>query len=211
MSVGLAVLGQVAPADSVKAKHKLRPYEVKVGFNFARALRSAIEKDYSSQELTGLVSFDSYVFYLDYGFQKTDRSSDDADYHYMNNGSFYRLGISKNFIKNKVGGNTISIGARYARSSFKDELAYTVNDFFGEQPLNLENPNLTARWFELVFDMKGRVAANLFLGLTTRWQFLRKINGAGQLQPYDVPGFGTTQRPNSTAFDYYVTWRIPLD
>ena len=63
---------------------------------------------------------------------------------------------------------------------------------------------------ELVLNMRGKVASNLYMGFTLRWKFARLINGEDGLMSFDVPGFGTTRRENATAFDYYLMWRIPF-
>jgi len=189
-----------------KPKKDLRPYEIKVGTNLSRSLRS-LGTSISTHELEAAISFYKYVFVVDYGIQKTIRNE---TFQYQNEGSFYRMGISSNFVKDQVSGNTIALGLRYARASFQDEMSFISEGFFGTQEVNLSNPNLTARWIELVFDIRGRITSNFVMGFSTRWQFARKINGEDILLTYDIPGFGNTKRQNSTAFDYYLMWRIPL-
>lgn len=172
-----------------------------------RTGRAIAEGGFRSHEIEGALSFHNYVFYVDYGTQETHRS---LDYTYHNQGNYYRLGISKNFVKNRESGNTISLGLRYAHSNFEDRLVYTDDSIFGIQPIEANNPELRAQWLELVFDLRGKVVSNLYLGLTMRWQFARSIKGQNELKTFDVPGFGTTKRQNSTAFDYYIMWRIPF-
>ena len=104
----------------------------------------------------------------------------------------------------------ISLGLRYARAGFEDNLSYVQDLGFGEENFRYANSQLTARWVEVTFNLRGKVAQNLYMGFTMRWQTSRKINGEGVLKTNDIPGFGNTRRQNSTAFDYFIAWRLPL-
>jgi len=104
----------------------------------------------------------------------------------------------------------LSLGLRYSRAYFRDELDYTTDQDFGEENYLYSNDELRARWFEVTFNLRGRVVSNLYMGFTMRWQTFRALNGEADLKAYDIPGFGTTRRNNSTAFDYYLMWRLPF-
>ena len=204
----LVVAAQPAAPALPKEKADFRPYEVKIGMNAIRGIRTlAGSGDLNTHEFQTAVAIHKYNVVFDFGIENHKRGDSFA---YENTGSYYRIGLDRNFTKDKSSGNVLSLGLRYARANFSDELIYTSDLGFGEQEYRLENDGLTARWLEVAFALRGRIVSNLYMGFTMRWQFLRQINGAGELQPFDIPGFGKTKRQNSTAFDYYLAWRIPL-
>ncbi len=197
------------PAKPVKEKEPVsfRPYEVKIAVNAIRSIRTFTEDDLTSHEVQTALAIHKYNLVVDFGIEEHQRGESFA---YENKGSYYRVGFDRNFTKDKASGNVLSLGLRYARANFDDRLIYTADQGFGEQEYVLENNSLTARWAEVTFNVRGKIISNLYMGFTMRWQLLRKINGEGDLQTFDIPGFGKTNRKNSTTFDYYLALRIPL-
>ncbi|MFK7953817.1 MAG: DUF6048 family protein, partial [Ekhidna sp.] len=120
------------------------------------------------------------------------------------------LGVDHNFVKDKYSGNVLSLGLRYARAYFDESLDYSDNFGFGQEQTIQRANSTQARWAELAFKLRGKVVSNLYMGMTLRWQVLRKINGETELKTFDIPGYGNTKRKNSTQFDYYIAWRLPL-
>ena len=182
-------------------------YDLKAGFNVLRGTTSLFDSDtkyYEGQIALGMHKFDLVV---DYGIEENLRS---GNYQYENSGSFYRIGLDRNFVKNRSNGNVLSLGLRYARANFNDALSYDVDNGFGQQRIAITNSELKANWVELDFNLRGKIVSNLYAGFTLRWKFARKVNGEDGLRAYDIPGFGTTKRENATSFDYYLMWRIPF-
>lgn len=206
--IGLVASGQnPAPQQNVKQPVDFRPYELKLGGNAIRSARTAFGSDLITHELEAAVAMHRFVVVANFGIEERQRGE---SFNYKNKGSYYRVGIDRNFTKDKESGNALTLGLRYARANFNDHMTFTADQGFGEQTYFLENDNLTARWVEVAFGLRGKIVSNLYMGFTMRWQFARKINGEGELKTYDVPGFGKTRRQNSTAFDYYLMWRIPF-
>ncbi len=208
--LGLGFLGAFGqPADSLVLKPKTdwRPHEMKVGINAIRTGRSAFLPGLVTHEVQGMLSMHQLNLVVDLGLENNRFGS---GYHYENKGTYYRFGGDWNFVKDKWNGNVVSLGLRYARAAFSDTLNYTNNQGFGETNFDFKNSNLKARWFEVTFNIRGKVISNLYIGFTTRWQLMRKIRGEQSLRTFNVSGFGNTKRRNSTAFDYYLMWRIPF-
>ena len=203
----ILVCASFAQEANETIERDFRPHEIKIGVNGIRSFRTPLNSDYTSHELQTMVGFYRYILVIDAGTEKNLRGE---TFNYENSGWYWRSGVDWNFIKNKESGNVLSLGLRYARASFKDELEYTSDQGFGEEDFRYSNTDLTARWYELTLNMRGKVATNLYMGFTLRWQFSRKINGEGDLKTFDIPGFGSTTRNNSTAFDYYLAWRLPF-
>lgn len=192
----------------VKAeKVPLEFYNVMAGFNVVKASKTLFGSGETSQEMQFALATNKATLVVDYGTEKNQRISGFA---YENKGSYFRAGLDRNFIKDVESGNLLALGLRYARASFEDELTYSSDTYFGLNDVTLTNSDLKARWLEVAFSLRGKVVSNLYSGFTLRWKFARHLQGQGELKPFDIPGFGTTRRQNSTAFDYYLMWRIPF-
>lgn len=183
------------------------PHELKLGTNLIRSGRSIFGTGLSSYEVQAALAMYRAIAVLDVGIEENIRGD---SVNYENRGNYFRFGGDWNFIKDQPSGNVLSLGLRYARAVFEDRLLYTRDLGFGEQNFLYTNSSLKARWYEVTFNLRGKIVSNLYMGFTMRWQFARKINGEGDLKTYDVPGFGNTRRENSTAFDYFVIWKLPL-
>ena len=190
-----------------KVKIDWTPHELKIGTNLIRAGRSIFGSDLTSYELQMGLAMHQAIFIVDLGIEENRRGD---SFDYVNEGSFYRIGGDWNFIKDLPTGNVLSLGLRHGRASFEDQLAFTQDYGYGEENFQYANNELKARWYEVTFNLRGKVVSNLYMGFTMRWQFARKITGEGELLAFDVPGFGKTRRENSTAFDYFVMWRLPF-
>ena len=202
----LAAFGQEEEAPP-KPKPVWKPHEIKIGFNAIRGGRTAFGSGILTHEVQGVLAMHFLNIIIDLG---TEKNTYKETYTYENKGNYFRFGGDWNFVKSKKSGNVTSLGLRYARAMFSDQLDYTGNQGFGTLNYDFENPDLKARWVEVTFNLKGKVISNFYMGFTARWQLMRKLKGEGQLETFDIPGFGNTRRRNSTAFDYYLIWRIPL-
>ncbi len=208
ISLLLAVISSYAQTDSVAEKKKnFRPYDVKVGVNVIRGWKTYFGSGKDSQEFEVALALHRSNLVFNYGIEENKRG---GSFHYQNDGNYFRAGIDRNFVKNQGSGNVLSLGLRYARANFEDALTFTTDNGLGKQNITLSNPDLQSRWIELVFNVRGKIVANLYAGFTLRWQVAKKVDGEGELRTFDIPGFGNTKRKNSTAFDYYLVWRIPL-
>lgn len=183
------------------------PHDLKVGFNAIRSGRTVFGSDILTHEIQSALAMHQLNVILDLGIEENTYGE---GYRYENKGRYFRFGADWNFVNDKESGNAISLGLRYARAGFDDRLEYSSDLGFGTTDISLENSKLNARWLEVTFNLRGKVVDNLYMGFTMRWQFMRKVNGEGQLATFNVPGFGNTKRQNSTAFDYYFMWRLPF-
>ena len=188
-------------------KDPLQVYDVKLGFNIISAGRTWIGSGTETQEVQMTLHTSKYDLVFDYG---SDNNVRRASYLYESNGTYFRAGLDKNFVKDGKSGNVLSLGLRYASASFDDFLEYTDDFGFGTQAIQLSNSSLKSNWFEITFNLRGKIVSNLYTGFTLRWKFARNLQGEGDLKTFDIPGFGNTKRQNATAFDYYLMWRIPF-
>lgn len=205
--LALLVSGQSEQPKEEKEKIDWKPYELKLGVNVIRSGRTFFGAGITTHEIQGALALHHYNLVLDLGTEERNRSE---GYQYRSAGNYFRVGIDNNFAKDKSSGNAISLGLRYAQANFEETLNYTNDYGFGLQSISEINPSVIARWAELNFNIRGKIATNLYMGMTLRWQMLRRMQGEGDFKSYDIPGFGNTKRNNSTQFDYYIAWRIPF-
>ena len=203
----IALSGVSQATEDTPDEVTLTFYDLKVGANVIRAGKTFLGSGEDSHELQLALGMKKLDVVFDYGSEKNSRA---ANYIYENKGNYYRFGIDRNFVKDRKSGNALSLGLRYARATFEDELTYSLDNGFGIEDIALSNSNLQSRWFELTFNLRGKIISNLYTGFTLRWKFARRLQGEGELKTFDIPGFGNTKRQNATAFDYYVMWRIPF-
>lgn len=205
--ISLLTFAQTEATEDTKEKKQFEVYDFMVGFNVITAGKTFFGAGETSQEMQFSLATSKANLVFDFGTEENKRS---GNYSYQNKGSYLRLGLDKNFVKDVESGNLLSLGLRYSKASFEDALSYSSDTYFGEESITLVNSNLKARWFELTFNLRGKVVSNLYTGFTLRWKFARNVKGQGDLKSFDIPGFGTTKRQNNTAFDYYLMWRIPF-
>ena len=203
----MLALAQSEVVGAQPAKEPLKIQNFMVGLNVVTAGKTFFGSGETTQELQLALATNKANLVLDFGTEENKRS---GNFSYKNKGTYFRLGLDKNFIKEVESGNLLSLGLRYANASFDDELSYTSDTYFGTSNTLLSNSGLKAGWFEVTFNLRGKIVSNLYTGFTLRWKFARNLHGQGVLKPFDIPGFGITKRQNSTAFDYYLMWRIPF-
>jgi hypothetical protein len=172
-------------------------------------------KDYKNS-IGGIIEFDTHKFFVVFegGFAQHDRAD---QYEYNNKGSFFRTGIDYNLIEGNKEQNVITLGLRYARSSFSDEMSFSRDHYwFGGQDLFYSNDLITAQWMEVVNRLNVRIWKNLYFGSAIRIKLFKSITGQENLVPYDIPGWGrhrkngTTVKTSNAGFSYYLIWRIPF-
>jgi hypothetical protein len=211
-SVGLwliatQVFAQEKPAAETKGK--FMPSYIRVNYNVLRGGENLLDRPQASQEISAELGLHKYQLVTDFGQAIVTRGGE--DYSYVSDGNYFRVGVDMNLVKNRETLNVIALGARYARARFGDEAIFTTDKFDGfEQDFLYRNPDVQARWIELTLTLKTKVWNQFFMGYTMRYQIFRQVTGAEDLQPFDIPGYGSTTKNNSFGFDFYLGYRIPF-
>jgi len=197
------------PDSLMETRPKFAPRFIQVNYNALRFVENLLNKPQNSQEVQVEMGIHKFQLVADIGRAETNRGN---DYVYRNDGTYWRVGFDINMSK-AWEEQMIGLGLRYARASYQDAAIFTRPLGDGsEQAFELANTDLEARWAELVFKMRVPVWKGLITGYTMRYQFFQVTQGleGSQLKPFDIPGYGKTNRPNSFGFDYYIGWRIDL-
>jgi hypothetical protein len=131
-------------------------------------------------------------------------------FEYTNNGRYYRIGLEADFLKFDPDHNTLTFGLRYARANYSETLSTNrISPVYGPFEENVNNENVSARWFEMTTGLRVMVLKNLYMGYTFRIQLNRKISNASEFRSYDIPGFGRAEFNNRWTFNYFLAYRIP--
>jgi hypothetical protein len=69
---------------------------------------------------------------------------------------------------------------------------------------------MSAKWGELTVGLRVKIWKEFWMGYTARMKFFPTIGNAGEIQTYDVPGYGLAAKRTYYGFNYQVFWRIPF-
>ncbi len=189
------------------------PSHVRIGANGLRLIGSGVSEFKTSYEGMVEIDFHKYFLVFEYGHERNARRE---SFEYNSKGDFFRIGIDQNTIPYNKSGDVLSIGLRYAQSSYTDNITFEHSTLSGTVITQMENANLTARWMELDLGLRAKVLKNLTMGYQIRGKLFKSISGEGQLETFDIPGFGRHKKNgreikrNTVGFDYYIYWTIPL-
>ena len=153
--------------------------------------------DYGQYEAALRINFkDKYfpVFELGYG---TANHEDDPVTHvvYKTSAPYGKVGMDFNIMKNKHDIYRVYVGARYAFTSFKYDVASPVlTDPVWKDPAEIELNNIPAscHWAELVFAVDAKIWGPLHLGWSVRYRRRLAHNDGESGNVWYVPGFGKT-------------------
>ena len=134
------------------------------------------------------------VFELGYG---TANHEDDPVSHvvYKTSAPYGKVGMDFNIMKNKHDIYRVYVGARYAFTSFKYDVAsHVLTDPVWKDPAEIELNNIPAscHWAELVFAVDAKIWGPLHLGWSVRYRRRLAHNDGESGNVWYVPGFGKT-------------------
>lgn len=206
------VSAQIAKKDTVKTdtlKNKYLLTGVRIGTDLISIAKSRYQDNFMGWEINGEIDFNRYYLAMDYGNWSRNLNSDSAIY--SNDGKFWRVGIDVNFLKKDPDRNMFFIGGRYGRSTFSEAMKLTSYDpVWGTLVSNYNNRDVQARWLELTAGIRVKIWKIFWLGYTGRFKFALKTDTTDEMLPYDIPGFGTTDKGTTYGFNYYAMIRIPI-
>jgi hypothetical protein len=195
------------PADTIPKS--FRPTGLRAGIEMISLIRTPIEDKFSGWEGSLDVDFHRYFAVLEAGRWSRDLSTDtDA---YSNRGNFWKAGVDVNFLKNDPEKNMFFLGFRYANSTFSEQLTLTLVDpVFGTETQNFNHDAVRASWAELTTGLRVKMLNFFWMGYTIRYKFGLNTDEPSGLIPYDVPGYGQTNKNTTWGFSYYMMFRLPL-
>lgn len=186
------------------------PTGIRVGVDAVALARTEFTNSFEGFEAAFDVDLYRYYPTFEFGTSARNFLAENGS-TYENDGSFWRAGIDVNFMKKDPEKNMFFLGARYARSRYSESATIITSDpIWGDFNESFQNTDLSARWFELTTGMRIKVWKIFWLGYTARFKFARKIDDTGAMLTTDVPGLGSTDRPTTWGFSYYVMVKLPV-
>jgi hypothetical protein len=205
------VLAQAA-SDSVAVdtvRNRFIPTGVRIGTDVVSLAKSRYQDNFNGWEVQGDLDFNRYYLVLELGHWGRNFAAETATY--ANTGDYWRAGIDVNFLTRDPERNVFSLGARYGRSVFTEALTVVREDpDWGQLNENFYHANVNASWIELTTGLKVKVWKIFWLGYTARLKFGLSDVGTPEMLPYDVPGFGRTDKDTTWGFNYYLMVRLPI-
>lgn len=136
---------------------------------------------------------ETYFPIFEMGWGISDHTNETTNLHYKTNAPYFRIGCDYNFAKDRLSGNRILGGVRYAFTSFQYDVdgPDIIDQNWGTStPFSFHGVNGKVHWFELVFGLEAKIWSFFHLGWTFRYRF-RLSNKTSPLgDPWYVPGFG---------------------
>lgn len=190
-------------------RNKYLPTGIRIGSDVIHLVKSRTQDNFHGWEVVGEVDFSRYILALEYGSWGRNLQADSAAY--ANQGTFWRAGIDVNFLKNDPDRNVFFLGARYGKSVFSESMSVQRFDpIWGPNADSYYHPDISASWIELTAGLRVKIWKICWLGYTGRFKFALSTERSEEMLPYDVPGYGNTNKETTWGFNYYVMVRIPL-
>ena len=214
--VSLSTWAQEKKADTLQ-DGKTQRYGVRVGVDLHRLAKSFYDDNYKGFEIVGDYRLTKKIYIAgELGNEK--KTVEDDQLNFTTKGSYFKVGFDYNAHENWLDlENMIYAGMRYGVSSFSQELnsysIYNTNQYFGQTMIvsGKEYSGLTASWIEVVGGVKAELFDNLFLGFSTRLNYLVSNKKPENFDNLFIPGFNRTYEGKfGVGFNYSLSYFIPL-
>ena len=197
----------VAVADTVR--NRFVPTGVRVGVDLIGLAKTRFQDNFEGWEVQSDVDFHRYYVAVEIGNWGRNFASDSVAY--ANKGRYWRAGIDVNFLKKDPDRNVFFLGMRYGRSVFTESMnVVRVDPIWGVLSDSFYQTGVNASWIELTSGLKVKIWKMLWLGYTARLKFGLSTGTTPEMLPYDVPGFGRTDKETTWGFNYYLMIRLPV-
>ena len=207
-SCPLWVVGQSA-AKKEMPPPSYKPTGIRVGTDLISLVKIPLSEGFDGWEVNTDIDFYKYYLTLDVGNWSKLRMSDTQTY--TNSGNYFRIGADVNLLLKDPDRNMFFLGLRYGRSSFEEQLDFITEDpVFGTLQKSLNNPSVTASWAEITLGLRVKMWKHLWMGYTARLKLSPSIKNNGQLDTFDIPGYGRASESTYWGFNYQLFWRFPL-
>jgi hypothetical protein len=211
MQLALKAYSQSEP-DSIAVdtvRNKYLPTGIRGGVDLLSLAKSQFQDSFNGWEFQGDVDFNRYYLAVELGHWGKNLNSDSAVY--ANSGTYWRAGIDVNFLTKDADRDVFFLGIRYGRSVFTESMTVMRFDpIWGLLNDSFYQPNVNASWLELTTGLKVKIWKIFWLGYTGRLKFGLSTKGTTEMLPYDVPGFGRTDKETTWGFNYYLMFRLPI-
>ena len=192
-------LGLLVAGASTWAQPRYWPTGIRLSIDVASPLYyKYYQKTGVQYEFNASTDFANFMLEGDYGWGSIQWKGLDLKTSprsaYTSDGKYFRIGLNYNLLQDTPDKNAAFLGVRYATSFFQDHLTSQVSynsagPIKNKLPIDSEQSDVKARWYEAVAGVKVKVWKILYVGGTVRYKFGLHIDGTDAYVPYDVLGW----------------------
>lgn len=195
--------------DSTKTRKDYWPTGIRIGTDLIALAKIPLSDQFDGWEVSADMDLDRYYFNVEMG--NWEKSKISPGQSYSNSGNYFRVGADANFLLKDPDRNMFFIGLRYGRSSFREQLNYSISDaVFGDFQKTVSNESMTAGWGEITVGLRVKIWSELWMGYTARLKVAPTVGTTGEFIPYDIPGYGLAAKKSYWGFNYQLYWRFPI-
>jgi len=206
---------ETAPQDTIA---KPIPFELRIGIDLSKPVRSLVEDDYTGFEIMGDFRFSEH-FYLAAEIGNDKHTLTETNLVNTTEGSYFKIGADYNAYTNWAGmNNAIYAGLRYGFSNFSQELvAYTLYTSTPVFPPTIRDAQinysgLNAHWAEFIFGVKTELIHNIYITLNVQLKYSLSEKKPENFDNLYIPGFNRTYDFSEfgVGFAYGISYLIPF-
>lgn len=205
-------------ADTLSTNKKKQYFELRLGTDISKLVRTAFEDGYSGFELNADLRFKKkYFIAAEFGNRTVQTTLSNIEN--TTRGSYIKAGFNYNAYDNWFGmNNLIYAGLRAGFSTFSQELnsftIFTTDPLFGDDTrvVNQEFNGLNATWLEFQAGLQVELFASIYLGVHVQLKNSITVTNPEGFTNVFIPGFGTTTDDSSfgAGFGYTLSYLIPI-
>lgn len=165
----------------------------------------------------GLVSFNAelnmhnrYIPVVEAGLGMASNTPADNNYTYKSKPApFFKIGMNYNFLYNSSSSYMAMAGVRYGYSPFSFSVEdVTVDSPYWQEdtPMNIPSQNVSAGYFELLFNLRVKIAGSIYLGWSFKYHQIMHETKIPNGKPWYIPGYGTRESTVTGAFTVTYTF-----
>ena len=215
----LLVGAQEEETKTIDSVNYIQEYGLRVGIDFGKLIRTAVDDDYSGFEINGDFRLTKKLYIA--GELGTEEKTTTTDFLSTTaNGNYIKIGIDYNMYSNWLGmNNMIYSGFRTGFSTFSQTRnSYTIynqDQFWQPQFTNTEAEEfsgLSATWLELIIGIKAEVFNNLFIGINAQLKGTISDKSPESFENPYIPGFNKTYDSGNfgVGYGYTISYLIPI-
>jgi len=184
------------------------PTGIRVSTDLISLIRTPIDESFAGYEVNADIDFYRYFLAVDAGRWERNVSSENEKY--ANSGNYMRMGVDVNFLKKDPEKNMLFFGVRYGWGTYSENLLVLKDPLWGAVEKTYINSDVKAGWGELTTGLRVKMWKFFWLGYTARYKFGLNTAESGEVESYDVPGYGKTAKQSTWGFNYQILFRIPI-
>lgn len=173
-----------------------------VSFDVAGAAMLALS-DYGQYEGALRINLhDEWFPVVEVGLGKASHDDEVTQLYYSTSAPYFKLGVDRNLLKDKHGPNRVYVGARYAFTNYKVDIArpdFPDPVWKWDTGFSIADAKCYSHWLEAVVGVDAKIFGPLHLGWAVKYQ-LRLAHKEGDFgNTWYVPGFGKNENSKLSA------------